>query len=951
MPDIFISYSRKDKAFVKRLFDALESHSKDAWVDWENIPLTAEWLEEIYSGIESSDAFAFVISPDSVRSEVCSLELGHAIEHNKRLVPIMHRDLVEAHDRAALHPSISSHNWIFFNDENHFDQSIKHLIDALNTDLRHLQTHTRLLMRSVEWNEKERDHSHVLRGTELKEAQQWLAQSEGKQPVPTELQRDYIEASQKAAAARQRNIILTAVYGLVVLSLAVFAFWQALNAENRRLEADTQRGIAVNNAATAVAAQATSVFNEGLAQSLALASNAQEVLYRDNNPSLAVVIALAANSGEHISRLAPSVLAQAAYSPGQRIVKEGFAEYGARVALDTTGELALSAAAENDLILWNLETGEELHRWPFGDHQIYAVEFSPQNDHILVATIANEAGEAGELVLYDARTFDEIMQIPEVENFNDLAFNTDGTKAAAGSENGTVFIYEIPSGNLLNRYDFEGDIVWSVLFNLDDSEVFASYDSGEVRGWNIETGDFYSLTTTRIEAEALALTPDGQRLLVGYGDGAIIIWGLETREQIDQLTGHTNDVWDIAISPDGKTAISGSYDTTLIYWNLEKDEPLRRFIGHTSAVYGVDITDDGRVLSGAWDGTMRVWDLYNGAELARYEPHDDWVWSVVPFVGEDGAQMLLSSSRNAVIILSNLDTGEARTFETVHTADIIGLDLNQDHTQAISSSRDGQVVLWDLASGKPLRLLEGHSGAVRSVAFSPDGKKALSGGENSDSSEAEIILWDMTDFAEICRFSGHDGRVWSVDFSSDGKWAVSGSVDKLVLLWDVENCQEIGRFVGHEGVVYSVRFSPDNSQILSASEDGSLRLWDIASQQELRRFSGHTADVNSAVFSPDGLTIISGSDDRSIHLWDVAAGVELQRFEGHTDEILGVAFIDDGRKAISGAKDATIRSWQIQSLEELTTWTYANRYIPSLTAEQCRLYRIEGFCAAGQAAQ
>jgi hypothetical protein len=93
MTDAFISYSRKDKAFVERLVDALESHDRDAWVDTKDIPLTADWLAEIYAAIEFADSFVFVISPDSVASEICGLEINHAVKHNKRLVPILHRDV------------------------------------------------------------------------------------------------------------------------------------------------------------------------------------------------------------------------------------------------------------------------------------------------------------------------------------------------------------------------------------------------------------------------------------------------------------------------------------------------------------------------------------------------------------------------------------------------------------------------------------------------------------------------------------------------------------------------------------------------------------------------------------------------------------------------------------------------------------------------------------------
>jgi len=105
--DVFISYAREDRACVKRLFDALEADGRDAWVDWEDIPPTADWLEEVYAAIEAADTFVFVISLDSVTSEVCNLEIAHAIKHNKRLVPIIRREV----DEAGAFRALTGCNW------------------------------------------------------------------------------------------------------------------------------------------------------------------------------------------------------------------------------------------------------------------------------------------------------------------------------------------------------------------------------------------------------------------------------------------------------------------------------------------------------------------------------------------------------------------------------------------------------------------------------------------------------------------------------------------------------------------------------------------------------------------------------------------------------------------------------------------------------------------------
>src|SRR5262245_47562975 len=110
MAEVFISYSRKDKPLVTSIHGALRDLGRDTWVDWEGIPPTTEWLAEIRSAIESCDNFLFVLSPESAASEICRLELEHAVQHRKRLIPIVSRSVSPEH----VPPSIALLNWIFF---------------------------------------------------------------------------------------------------------------------------------------------------------------------------------------------------------------------------------------------------------------------------------------------------------------------------------------------------------------------------------------------------------------------------------------------------------------------------------------------------------------------------------------------------------------------------------------------------------------------------------------------------------------------------------------------------------------------------------------------------------------------------------------------------------------------------------------------------------------------
>jgi hypothetical protein len=151
-------------------------------------------------------------------------------------------------------------------------------------------------------------------------------------------------------------------------------------------------------------------------------------------------------------------------------------------------------------------------------------------------------------------------------------------------------------------------------------------------------------------------------------------------------------------------------------------------------------------------------------------------------------------------------------------------------------------------------------------------------------------------YRELRCFKGHTASVYSVAFSPDGKRALSGSLDKTMRLWEVDTGKELRRFESHKGWFFSVAFSPDGKQVLSGNNDKKARLWtvDVQTGKELRRFEGHTGDVYGATFSPDGKRIASASDDKTLRLWDIQTGKELSRFTGHTVDVMCLVFSPDG---------------------------------------------------------
>ncbi len=233
---------------------------------------------------------------------------------------------------------------------------------------------------------------------------------------------------------------------------------------------------------------------------------------------------------------------------------------------------------------------------------------------------------------------------------------------------------------------------------------------------------------------------------------------------------------------------------------------------------------------------------------------------------------------------------------------------------AVFGFRPGNL-FWRLLYDQSIRTFAGHADAVRSVAFSPDGRNAQSG-----SNDHTVRLWDVATGEGIRTFAG-DGIVTSVAFSPDGRTALSGSLDKTLKLWDAATGKEIRAFAGHAKYVVSVAFSPDGRNALSGSDDTTLKLWDVATGKEIRTFTGHTGGVSSVAFSPDGRTALSGSFDTTLRLWDLATGKEIRTFAGHTNWVFSVAFSPDGRSELSGSEDHTLKLWDVATGNNIRTFT------------------------------
>jgi len=193
MATVFISYSRKDIDFAKRLTAELQKCELDFWIDWEGIPPTVDWWREIEKGIEEADIFLFLISPDSSTSNVCKQEIATAVKNAKRIIPLVVRDIKG--DEA---PEPLRHlNWTFFREQDNFDAALEKLLTSIRTDYEWVAAHRRLQVKALEWERNNQENSYLLRGKDLQDAEAQLRVNGEKEPHPTSLQREYVEQSSR----------------------------------------------------------------------------------------------------------------------------------------------------------------------------------------------------------------------------------------------------------------------------------------------------------------------------------------------------------------------------------------------------------------------------------------------------------------------------------------------------------------------------------------------------------------------------------------------------------------------------------------------------------------------------------------------------------------------------------------------------------------------------------
>jgi WD40 repeat protein/uncharacterized caspase-like protein len=587
---------------------------------------------------------------------------------------------------------------------------------------------------------------------------------------------------------------------------------------------------------------------------------------------------------------------------------------GGGVALSADGSQL--ARVDNDQIKFiDTASGKELRSVSLPDSQMQDVELSFTSDGRLFAAGINDK----KLKVWDVTSKSERVQAATQKDFAAIKFSSDG-RLVAVSDNYLVRIWEASTGKQL------------ATINVPNIGVYQ------------ETGGVFA-----------AFTPDGKRLATSGFGTQTYLWDVDTGKQVQQLKGRTNMAYAVAFSEDGTQLTSGGRTR----WDFRTGQGRRLSSSMTDKQLGMP-SPDGKLIAMFAPNTsaVTIYDATNGKTIQTLSRANfDGGVERVRFSRDGRSLAVVYTTSQGVQTIGRLPSSELKIWDAVAGREMQSLLLStspvetsfsSDGKMIATVSTQGEITLWDIASGSRLRSLTTSAGQsfdpmsmmknmptpgqmrrgqmpniqmpnmdqmnsmitnmlgtmtagtmgrnVSSVQFSRDGSVLASGGIESKSN---FDMTAMMNQAKTQKPGKNQPQPSTDDFLKQLKVETTGQL----VLWNPTTGQQLGAIKGHGKAINNVAFSRDAKLVASAGTDNTIKIWDVATQRELKTLTGHTAGIESMDFSPDGKLLASASDDGSTFLWDANTG----------EHLLTLISLDDGGEWMvvtpEGLFDGTPQSW------------------------------------------
>ncbi|MFI9271450.1 pentapeptide repeat-containing protein [Kitasatospora sp. NPDC052896] len=577
--------------------------------------------------------------------------------------------------------------------------------------------------------------------------------------------------------------------------------------------------------------------------------------------------------------IAPGLPVESGFRPSEVGVPYGFDVRTSRLpeplAFSSDGQLLAVGSDDGSVLVCDAVTGAALRTLKDHSGRVYAVKFAEG----VLATGSSD----GTVRLWDPVS-GACRQRLEVHPGGvwPVSLGPDGALLASGDAEGTVTLWETGSGRRLHRLPGHTAPVYTAEFSPDGTLLATGDAAGGVRLWQVATGRrIAELADHQGAVYRARFSPDGRTLATADGGGpaggTVRLWDLDGRRPRHTLTGHPGRVYTLAFDPAGGLLASGDTTGQVRLWDAADGRSAGLLPGCTGAVYQVSFAPDGsRLAAGDSDGLVRVWQVRPGAggsdpaavPLLRQPPeHRGSVWACAfrPSGGPDGpdADPLL-----------------------------------------VTGGNDGQVRLWDPATGHSRQLLRGHGRRIGALSFSGTGGLLAAAGN-----DGVVRLWDPATGRRVSEITGQSNRLVSAEFGPTGPVLATASNDGDMYLWNADTGEYQRQLDVETEHVWAEAFSPDGVFLATANDDDTVRLWYRSTGAHVATLAEHRGRVRSIAFGADGGRLVTGCDDSRIRIWDLAAGRVEAVLEGHTDRVYAVATAPDDSWLASASWDGRAVVW------------------------------------------